>query len=162
MKAQQLTDAQAVQEVASLLIPMQETLLLVPNVSVAEIVPLGQIDPVEGAPRWYLGDYHWRDLTIPLASFETLNGKASVAPSATSRVAVFNTTGVSEHIHFVAILAQGLPRLARVTPEEIQVREHPETGPYELMHVSWAGESAVIPDIPALEQRVLEYLRTRA
>jgi len=162
MKAQPLTDTEAVQEVASLMIPMQETLLLVPNVSVAEIVPLGQIDPVEGAPRWYLGDYQWRDLSIPLTSFEVLNGKPPVAPGPGARVAVFNTTGVSEHIHFVAILAQGLPRLARVTPEELQVREHPETGPYELMHVRWAGESAVIPDIPALEQRVLEYLKTRA
>lgn len=162
MKAPQLNETSEVREVASLLIPMQEELLLVPNVSVAEIVPMGQIDAVEGAPDWYLGDYHWRDLSIPLASFERLNGRPAAPPAPGARIAVFNTTGVSEHIHFVALLAQGLPRLARVTPDELQVRDQVENGDYELMHVSWAGESAVIPDVPAVEERVLEYLKTRA
>lgn len=165
MKVPQRSDSfesAEVREVASLLIPMQEELLLVPNVSVAEIVPVGQIDVVEGSPDWYLGDYHWRDLSIPLASFEVLNGLPRPEPGSSARIAVFNTTGVSEHIHFIALLAQGLPRLARVTTEELQVRPEAQNRPYELMHVSWAGEDAVIPDVPALEQRVLEYLKTRA
>lgn len=161
MKAPQLTDAPEVREVASLLIPLNGQTLLVPNVSVAEIVPVGQIDPVPDAPDWYLGDYHWRDLTIPLASFECINGLDRPDPGNSIRVAVFNTTGVSEHIHFVALVAQGLPRLARVTPEELQVRDAAPANPYELMQVNWAGEDAVIPDVPALEQRVLDYLKTR-
>lgn len=161
MKAPQLTDTSEIREVASLLIPMEQQLLLVPNVSVAEIVPIGQVDNVNGAPDWYLGDYHWRDLTIPLASFECLNGGPRPAPGNFARVAVFNTTGVSEHIHFVALLAQGLPRLARVTPEELRVRDTQPGNPFELMRVSWAGEEAVIPDVPGIEQRVLDYLKTR-
>lgn len=161
MKAPQLTETPEVREVSSLLIPLQKQLLLVPNVSVAEIVPIGQIEAVSGAPDWYLGDYQWRDLTIPLASFEALNGEPRPVPGERARVAVFNTTGVSEHIHFLALLVQGLPRLARVTQEELQVREAQDLGPCELMRVSWAGEEAVIPDIPGVEQRVLEYLKTR-
>ncbi len=161
MKAPQLTETPEVREVASLLIPLQGQTLLVPNVSVAEIVPIGQIDHVPDAPDWYLGDYHWRDLTIPLASFECLNGQPRPTPGNYARVAVFNTTGVSEHIHFVALIAQGLPRLARVTPDELQVRDAEPTNPYELMQVSWAGEDAIIPDIPSVEQCVLDYLKTR-
>lgn len=161
MKAPQLTESPELREVASLLIPLQGQTLLVPNVSVAEIVPIGQIDQVPDAPDWYLGDYHWRDLTIPLASFECLNGQPRPTPGNYARVAVFNTTGVSEHIHFVALLVQGLPRLARVTPEELQVRNANPANACELMQVSWAGEEAIIPDVPSVEQRVLEYLKTR-
>ena len=160
MSVPQPTDAPDTREVASLLIPIQGQTLLVPNVSVAEIVPLGQIDTVSGAPDWYLGDYHWRDLTIPLVSFEVLCGGDQAAIGNSARVAVFNTTGVSEHIHFVALMAQGLPRLVRVTPDELQVRNE-AAGPFERMPVQWAGESAVIPDIPEVEQRVLDYLKTR-
>ncbi len=161
MKAPQLTESPEVREVASLLIPLQGQTLLVPNVSVAEIVPVGQIDQVPDAPDWYLGDYHWRDLTIPLASFECLNGQPRPTPGNYTQVAVFNTTGVSEHIHFVALIAQGLPRLARVTPDELRVRDAAPANPYELMQVSWAGEDAIIPDVPSVEQRVLDYLKTR-
>lgn len=163
MKAQQPIDTTDVNEVASLLIPMQGKQLLVPNVSVAEIVPVGEIEPVSDAPDWYLGDYIWRDLTIPLVSFEVLNGDDRPAVGEGSRVAVFNTTGVSDAIHFTAMLAQGLPRLARVTPEELQSEDDELLKrPFEQVPVRWAGEEAVIPDVPAIEKRVLEYLKTRA
>nr|WP_324257365.1 chemotaxis protein CheW [Cellvibrio fontiphilus] len=147
-----------IEEVASLLIPLQGRMLLAPNVTIAEIVPVSQVVPVENAPAWYLGNCAWREQTIPLLSFEVMNGedKPGVAPR--SRFAVINTTGVNESLPFIAILTQGLPRLARVTEEEITGREDADNKPFELMHVSWAGEEAVIPNVEAMERAFLDYL----
>ena len=147
-----------VQEVASLLIPIQGRLLLAPNVTVAEIVPVSQVVPIQDAPAWYLGNCAWREQIIPLLSFEVMNGedKPGVAPR--SRFAVLNTTGVNKSLPFIAILTQGLPRLARVTEEEITEREDADNKTYELMHVSWAGEEAVIPHVEAMERAFLDYL----
>jgi chemosensory pili system protein ChpC len=147
-----------VQEVASLLIPIQGRLLLAPNVTVAEIVPVSQVIPVADAPAWYLGNCSWREQTIPLLSFEVINGEDKPGVSSRSRFAVLNTTGVNESLPFIAILTQGLPRLARVTEEEITEREDAYNKPFELMHVSWAGEEAVIPHVEALERAFLDYL----
>lgn len=147
-----------VQEVASLLIPIQGRLLLAPNVTVAEIVPVSQVIPVQDAPVWYLGNCAWREQTIPLLSFEVMNGEEKPGVASRSRFAVLNTTGVNESLPFIAILTQGLPRLARVTEEEITQREDADNKPYELMHVSWAGEEAVIPDVEAIERAFLDYL----
>lgn len=147
-----------VQEVASLLIPIQGRLLLAPNVTVAEIVPVSQVIPVEDAPAWYLGNCSWREQTIPLLSFEVMNGEDKPGVASRSRFAVLNTTGVNESLPFIAILTQGLPRLARVTEEEITEREDFDNKPFELMHVSWAGEEAVIPHVEAMERAFLDYL----
>jgi chemosensory pili system protein ChpC len=147
-----------VQEVASLLIPIQGRLLLAPNVTVAEIVPVSQVVPIQDAPAWYLGNCAWREQTIPLLSFEVMNGEDKPGVAARSRFAVLNTTGVNESLPFIAILTQGLPRLARVTDEEITQREDADNKPFELMHVSWAGEEAVIPDVEAIERAFLDYL----
>lgn len=147
-----------VQEVASLLIPIQGRLLLAPNVTVAEIVPVSQVVPIQDAPAWYLGNCSWREQTIPLLSFEVMNGEDKPGVSARSRFAVLNTTGVNESLPFIAILTQGLPRLARVTEEEITEREDADNKSYELMHVSWAGEEAVIPHVEAMERAFLDYL----
>jgi len=150
---------QTVQEVASLLIPMQDQQLLVPNVTVAEIIPLAQITTIEGAPTWYLGNMQWREQTIPVLSYEQLNGDARASSSGRARFAVFNTTGLHESLPFIALLTQGLPRLARVSEEEITQREDMDNKPFELMHVTWAGEEAVIPDVPAIERHFLDYLQ---
>jgi chemosensory pili system protein ChpC len=127
-------------------------------VTVAEIVPVSQVIPVEDAPAWYLGNCSWREQTIPLLSFEVMNGEDKPGVASRSRFAVLNTTGVNESLPFIAILTQGLPRLARVTEEEITEREDADNKPFELMHVSWAGEEAVIPHVEAMERAFLDYL----
>lgn len=147
-----------IEEVASLLIPLQGRMLLIPNVTVAEIVPMSQVIPVQDAPAWYLGNCSWREQTIPLLSFEVMNGEEKPGVASRSRFAVLNTTGQHDSLPFIAILTQGLPRLARVTEEEITAREEAEAKPYELMHVSWAGEEAVIPHVEAMERAFLDYL----
>ncbi|MDX1475655.1 MAG: hypothetical protein R3309_15890, partial [Reinekea sp.] len=45
--------------VASLLVPVQNKSLLVPNVVIAEVVPLPQIESYEGAPSWSVGFVQW-------------------------------------------------------------------------------------------------------
>jgi chemosensory pili system protein ChpC len=150
----------SIQEVASLLIPMNGNVLMIPNVTVAEIVPVSQVTPVLRSPDWYLGNCRWREQTVPLLAYEVLNGDEKPFVNARSRFAVLNTTGIDESLPFIAVLTQGLPRLARVTEEEISKREDIEPKAFELMHISWAGEEAVIPDIPKLESFFLNYLRS--
>ena len=150
----------AIKEVASLLIPLQGESMLLPNVTVAEIVPTAEFQVVLNSPRWYLGNCQWRELTVPLLSLEALNGDEAPSFQARSRFAILNTTGVHEHLPFIAILTQGLPRLARVSEDEISERENETNRDYDLMHVSWAGELAFIPNINAIEHTFLEYLHS--
>ena len=159
MRAPQRIEAKKIQEVASLLIPLQGHSILLPNVTVAEIVPVAGIQAVDNAPAWYLGNCQWRELTVPLLSLETLNGDAVPAIHERARFAVLNTTGMNADLAFIAILTQGLPRLARVSEDEISEREDAENRRYDLMHVSWAGEYTLIPDVAAIEQTFLEYLQ---
>lgn len=149
---------QKIQEVASLLIPLQGHSILLPNVTVAEIVPIAPIQPVDNAPGWYFGNCQWRELTVPLLSLEALNGDEKPGIHSRARFAVLNTTGISDDLPFIAILTQGLPRLARVSEDEISEREDSENRAYDLMHVSWAGEYTIIPNVAAIEKTFLEYL----
>ena len=153
-------EQQKIQEVASLLIPLQGHSVLLPNVTVAEIIPSAPVQPIENSPLWYLGNFQWRELTVPLLSLESLNGDALPAIHNRARFAVLNTTGLHDDLPFIAILTQGLPRLARVNEDEISEREDAENRRYDLMHVSWAGEYTLIPNVTAIEQTFLDYLNS--
>jgi chemosensory pili system protein ChpC len=159
MRAPKRIENKKIQEVASLLIPLQGQSILLPNVTVAEIIPSAPVQPIENAPQWYLGNFQWRELTVPLLSLEALNGDAASGIHSRARFAVLNTTGLHNDLPFIAILTQGLPRLARVSEDEISEREDAENRQYDLMHVSWAGEYTLIPNIGAIEQTFLEYLQ---
>ena len=158
MRAPKRIEQKKIQEVASLLIPLQGQSILLPNVTVAEIIPYSPVQPIENAPPWYLGNFQWRELTVPLLSLEALNQEPTPSIHTRARFAVLNTTGLHNDLPFITILTQGLPRLARVSEDEISEREDAENRRYDLMHVSWAGEYTLIPDIAAMEQTFLEYL----
>jgi len=160
MRAPKRIEQRKIQEVASLLIPLQGQSILLPNVTVAEIIPSSPVAPIENAPLWYLGNFQWRELTVPLLSLEALNGDTTSSIHSRARFAVLNTTGLHNDLPFIAILTQGLPRLARVNEDEISEREDAENRRYDLMHVSWAGEYTLIPNITAIEQTFLDYLHS--
>lgn len=159
MRAPKRIEHKKILEVASLLIPLQNQSILLPNVTVAEIIPSSSIQAIENSPPWYLGNFQWRELTVPLLSLEALNGEATPNIHNRARFAVLNTTGLHNDLPFIAILTQGLPRLARVSEDEISERENAENREYDLMHVSWAGEYTLIPNVAAIEQTFLEYLQ---
>jgi chemosensory pili system protein ChpC len=146
-----------INEVASLLIPIVDRLLLVPTVTVAEMVPYQEPLRNPEAPDWYLGDVGWRELQVPLVSFEALCGEPKPRYNNQCRIAILNNTGVDEKLPFLAIATQGIPRLSRVKADEIQEIEGKQLKRFELMAVSHAGESVFIPDVAALEQAFVEY-----
>lgn len=148
---------QAVSEVSSLLIPLLDRHLLVPTVTVAEMVAYRTPQRDPEAPSWYLGDIVWREQRVPLVSYEVMCGEAMPSYDMNCRIAVLNNTGVDESLPFLGLATQGIPRLSRVKSDEIDEMEGAPAQRFDLMHVIHAGEPVVIPDVGGLEQAFLDY-----
>ncbi|WP_444895452.1 chemotaxis protein CheW [Microbulbifer sp. SSSA005] len=144
------------QEVSSLLLPLEQGQLLVPVDSLSEVVAIQAPMAVQDVPEWYLGDLIWREQRLPVVSFEVMRGGALGAVAEEGRIAVLSTGNPDGELPYFALLLRGTPRLVRVTPEELALREQP-LNPGELMHVALSGEEAVIPDLQGLERACLRY-----
>lgn len=142
-------------ELVTMLIPVRGKQLLVPNVTVAEIIHLAPIRSVDDVPTWFTGLIAWRDCQIPVISFEAINDEPFVSVNPDMRVAVFNGTADPQRLPFYGVTTQGMPRLLRLTAEEIGVNDDVVTGAAEAGSVHAAGESASIPDIDYIEERLL-------
>lgn len=145
----------APQTLNSLLLPLSDRSLLLPSVALAELINQRPVEPRLGTPEWYLGDIVWRDLRLPLLSFETASsGTLPAAPSAGARVAVINAVGGRPHLKFFALLVQGIPR-----PHKLDSGLAPAGAPLAALEVDSAlveGEVARIPDLVALEQKLAD------
>ncbi len=143
-------------EIPSLLIPMAGHKLVLPTVSVAEMIAYQppQSDsslPGDNTPHWYLGNLLWRGILVPMMSYEALNGESIAPIQAESQVLILNSTGVNSQIQFLCIPTQGIPRLSRVAVNEISENDQVERKEFDQMQVFVAGEQAVIPDVSRLE-----------
>ena len=153
-----LIDPSGATELAAMLLSVKGRNLLLPVVSVAEVVCLSPLRELENVPSWLRGVTSWRGLEIPVISFEAINDDPFVTPSDELRAAVLNG---SDRVPFYGILTRGTPRMLRVSADEIVVNKGAAPGPAESMAVSASGEEAAIPNLEWLErqlERVMEQL----
>lgn len=140
--------------VSSLLVPVQNKSLLVPNVVIAEVVPKGQIQSEAGSPPWALGFTFWRGERIPVISFEIANSQVHGRDSEHARLAVMNATTGKSGFRFFAVLVQGIPRMIKLTDNEVREDKQSSTGDAEKMAVITQLGKAVIPDMDYIESLV--------
>lgn len=146
-----LSAGQENKTVSSLLVPVQNKSLLVPNVVIAEVVPLSQMETEEGTPPWHLGYVHWRGEQVPVLSFEIANSQVHARNSDNARLAVMNATTGQSRFPFFAIMVQGIPRMIKLTDTEVREDKQVSKGEAEQMPVITQLGKAVIPNLQYIE-----------
>jgi chemosensory pili system protein ChpC len=149
-----------IEAVHCLLIPIYGESLLLPNAAVAEVVAYTDVVPVDNAPEWFLGYMNWRDLRIPLISFEAASG-GEVAPlQKNSRIAVLNTLNHNQQLSHFGIVTQGIPHLHVVQEKNISRDEKPAEHRTSIAdYIQLEEETVLVPDLDNLEER-LQQLQT--
>jgi len=143
--------------VRSLMIPMMHDQLLLPNASLAEIIPYKAPELINDSPDWCLGMINWRGLDVPVVSFENISGKDETKVSKQCRIAVFNAIGGNNKLSFFAIVVQGIPHLVRANQSVVTaVAEDAGDDSGVLAHVLVEAEPAVIPDLDLIESMILK------
>ncbi len=153
------TDSELIDGISCLLLPLKEKQLLLPNVSVAEIVSFSNLLTTASSAKWILGQVAWRGVSVPVVCYEILNKQSAPAPNTDARFAIINGTAGHAKLPFYAILIQGIPRLVRVTKEDLQQVEAMSNAEYDAcaINIEQTG-AAMIPDLDKLEAALVGML----
>ncbi|MGA9851531.1 MAG: chemotaxis protein CheW [Gammaproteobacteria bacterium] len=154
---------QALEEIYSLLIPFAGGKLILPRLSVAEVMGYTRPRPVRGTPAWLMGLINWQGQEIPLVSFEGLCGRKIPERANRTRVAIMFTINGQMDPPVFALMTQGYPYLVRVNATVLSVDAEDafsEDAPV-LNRVRMANERPVIPDLEAIEEKLLEVMPHR-
>ncbi|MCP5208330.1 MAG: chemotaxis protein CheW [Hahellaceae bacterium] len=151
-----------IQIIPGLLFPVKDKTLLLPNVSVAEVVDYQTPIAEENAPHWYLGKISWRGLMLPVISFEAANGGSVSEKGENPRIAVINNIGTHhQDVAFFAFVTQNIPRLVKVESNNIEENTSDKTGVAEKINIAINDEVATIPDIEYLESLIHQHVQSR-
>ena len=143
------------------LIPVKDQTLLLPNVSIAEIVDYADLQTDSSDRAWLLGFFQWRGVYLPVLSWEAANGDEAVLPEGRrGRILVLNTiSDAHDQVPFIALATQGIPRQAKLTEAELKKLDHRDQAPAELMRVDFEGEETCIPNLAVLEELARKALK---
>ncbi|MFK7955894.1 MAG: chemotaxis protein CheW [Lysobacterales bacterium] len=144
--------AQLAADIRGVMIPLTDAKILLPNASVSEVITYGDPQPVNDAPSWVLGTITWRGWRIPLISFSLMAGQAPSENTSGAKVAILKALGGSTTMPYMALLAQGFPRLTTITDENMLMEGDQESLPEGISHVvSVNDEAAFVPDLDGIE-----------
>lgn len=149
------------EDIRGVLIQVSGGRILLPNATVAEVITMPEPDKVENAPDWLLGRIPWRGWRLPLFSFSVLSGLAAQEQSETARVSVLKALGDHPRLPFMAMLAQGFPRLTTLNADIVVARDIGEQAlpPGVLSYVMIRDDEAMIPDMEGIEDMIAEALQ---
>lgn len=149
----------AVTEVRSVLIPLAENRLLLPNVVVAEVMDYQKPEARDNTPEWFIGDLSWRGTRVPVVSIEALMNGSVVTPGRRGRTIVTNTLNGEKSLPYIAIFSHAMPSLVRVTADNIQPYTlEVDLGVLIKQAVRINGSPALVPNLDELERQVLHII----
>ena len=154
--------SEVIQELPVYLITLQESDILLPNPSVAEIIPYEPLQRSQDMPSWYLGVLGWRGLEVPVISLEMLAAeRASFSLISVASASLVVCTGITkpDELPYYAIIAQVMPKLQRIMPNEL-IETGEATKATELQKILCRGDPAIIPNLDYIEEKLLEAIVT--
>ncbi len=142
------------------LIPLSNMTIVLPSTCIAEVISLGELNPVKKTPRWFLGMMDWRGVRIPVISFEAANVIASNIPMHNVRVTVFNGISGNDELPFYGVISQGIPKLMKLEKSAISIINTPgQNFPLVSEQIQIAGVTVMIPDQNKVEALLLTEIR---
>ncbi|MFV2089284.1 MAG: chemotaxis protein CheW [Pseudomonadales bacterium] len=150
--------AEEIVELSCVMIPLEGTQLLLPNICIAEILPWRRVKVLGDAPEWCLGLLGWRGEMVTVVRFENLNGRRDPVRRSGRCMVVMNRARNARGLPFYALAAEGLPRMVQLTAEDL-ANESSRLGCAESVAVRVGTESAVIPNLEFIEGAVAKLLR---
>jgi chemosensory pili system protein ChpC len=150
-------------EIRGVMLPVTGGRVLVPNTTMAEVITFAHPSPVAGAPSWLLGRLAWRGWGLPVLAFSALVGTAADESTENARVAILKALSGHARLPYFGVLTQGFPRLTLIAEDMLLPDGNAgalPTGVREQVLVH--NESAWIPDLVAVENRIVEALDVAA
>lgn len=144
-------------EIRTIVAPLMTGHILLPNVTVAELMGFVVPEPLKEGPEWILGELVWNGWQVPVISIEPLLVKGhSNSVSSKARILIIKTLGESTQVNYLGLLIQGLPRLRKVTSENLVENNKGEDHELVFSRVTIDELDAFIPDIGQLTRVVEE------
>jgi len=137
--------------VPCMLIPLEQHYLLLPNTTIAEVIPMPNITTLDDKPSYWVGQYQWQTHAIAVIDLESLvEGKAQNSDQA-NKLCVLHSINRNK-LQAYALPCHGAPQLIHINESALRLVEDDTETHYLHCRTHIANKIAYIPNLDELEQ----------
>jgi len=142
------------EEIRTILAPLTDSYVMLPNSAVGEILEYISPEPFKQGPPWLLGEIAWHGWQVPVINYERMLKGTRTKISSKSRILIIKTLGESTQVNYIGLVIQGLPRLKKARAETLVETELDKLPDTVFSEVAIDGLKAIIPDLGDLTRTV--------
>ena len=137
-----------------MLIPLEQHYLLLPNTTIAEVIPRIRIDSSAMMSQYHLGRLTWRDHSLPLIDLEGLIEKQTLNPDQSQKLCILRGINTEAKINFYAIPCFGTPQLITLNDTALQPTHDANDSEFLHCQIKIGNKVAFIPNLDNLERHL--------
>jgi len=139
-----------------MLIPLQDHFLLLPNPTIAEVIPMPAIELEDKTPDYWLGRYQWRDKELPVIDLENMINNSSNTADDANKLCILNGINSQAEIEFYALPCYGAPQLITLNEAALQPTQDNDDSNYLHCQIKIGNKVAFIPHLDNIETSLKE------
>lgn len=133
------------------LIPLKSHYLMLPNTTIAEVIPLPKLKPSNLNSPFGIGEYDWQNHALPVIDLDSLiEDKPSACDDAT-KLCIVRGINIETAVNGYALPCYGAPQLIHLTEAALKVIDTPEQSDYIHCQLQIGNKIAYIPNLDAIE-----------
>jgi chemosensory pili system protein ChpC len=134
-----------------MLIPLQKYFFLLPNSTIAEVIPMPQLATVPDKPDFWLGEYNWHDRLLPVINVEALLKSKSIDVSAANKLCILHSINDTSDLPVYALPCYGVPQLINLNESALLMAKDAEESDFLLFQLPIGNKLAYIPNLDSIE-----------
>lgn len=146
-----------------MLIPLRQHYLLLPNTTVAEVIPLPRQMSLaqHSALNFIVGQCHWRDNILPVIDLENLISEPADADSrAANKLCIVNGINTDAAVDHYALPCCGAPQLITLNAAALQTTAQDAAQNWLYCQIKIGNKTALIPNLDNIESHLQKQLAT--
>jgi chemosensory pili system protein ChpC len=145
--------------VPCMIIPLQYHYLLLPNSTLAEVIPTPRVIHTDNAkPSYWIGQCDWESQTIPIIDLEGLVDNKPSDTADANKLCVLRGINAYANISIYGLPCYGVPQLILLTESALKIAEKVITSDYVHYQIQVGNKIAYIPNLDAIETMLSKQL----
>ena len=138
------------------LIPLQQHYLLLPNTTIAEVIPMPQLDSVINKPNYWLGQYNWQSAQrpLPVIDLESLIGNTQIDTEKATKLCILHGINTTAKINTYALPCYGMPQLILLDESALKPVANTEDSDFVHCQIQIGNKITYIPNLDIIESTI--------
>lgn len=133
------------------LIPLQQHYLLLPNATIAEVMPMPKLEKASNKPNYWLGQFNWKSAELPVIDLESLVENVLLNSVSATKLCIVHGINAESNITSYALPCYGMPQLILINESALNIVENSEESKFIHSQIKIGTKIAYIPNLDMVE-----------